>query len=136
MGHEIEGRQRECPRVKAIERIFNAIHKIEYETDDVSEIFSSKEVENIMYERVFASNSSWCMQYVGMEDRISTKINMNQVLRREAVQETVQDIQDEVDMGILDEEDAVEDLRDSCLPFSQTSMLFAQFMAKGFAAAP
>lgn len=135
LGNEIEQRQRKCPRVKVLEKIFNAIHKIDHEVDDVSELFSSQEVEELMYQRVFASDFEWCVQYVGMEDRISTKINMNQLMRKQAVLETVQDIQDEIEMGVLDEEDAIEDMRDSCQRFSQTSLLFAQLMAKGFASA-
>ena len=70
------------------------------------------------------------LNLIGLELRVATAIRKDALQRRKAVQDAVYDIQSECDRGLWSEQDAQEELRESCLHYTQTMNLFAQLLAK------
>ena len=70
------------------------------------------------------------LNLIGLEFKVATDIRKDALQRRQAIQDAVYDIQSECDRGLWSVQDAQEELRESCLHYTQTMNLFAQLLAK------
>jgi hypothetical protein len=91
------------------------------------------ELEQKLVQLFKSSDSSLACH--GVEYKVAFPVKKDAANRRENLQDGVREIQTERDCGLWSEEEVDEELRDSCLDFSQTACLFPQLLAKAQLAA-
>mmetsp|Transcript_16758 Transcript_16758/g.21858 ORF Transcript_16758/g.21858 Transcript_16758/m.21858 type:complete len:214 (+) Transcript_16758:257-898(+) len=116
--------------VSTIEHVYDQVCQLDYILEDVHEILSS-ELEQ-QTNQLFLDNN---MDLIGLENYVATAIKKSCQQKREHIQDAVHDIQSEFEQGLWGVDEVDEELRDSCLKFSQPTCLFAQLLAKGQASA-
>mmetsp|Transcript_16759 Transcript_16759/g.21859 ORF Transcript_16759/g.21859 Transcript_16759/m.21859 type:complete len:216 (+) Transcript_16759:257-904(+) len=112
--------------VSTLEHIYDQVCQLDYILEDVHEILSS-ELEQ-QTNKLFLDNNT---DLIGLEICVASAIEKSCQQRRGHIQDAVCDIQSEFDHGLWEVDEVDEELRNSCLNFSQPACLFAQLLAKG-----
>ena len=84
-------------------------------------------------ERVFSllySSNNNCIDLIGNELYLQSRWRSESKARRDSILDVVYDIQNEYTAGILTEDKIEEELRESCLYYSQAMVLLAQLQAQ------
>ena len=113
-------------RSTALVDLYSLCCGVSYKLSDVSEVVSA-DFNTVATAFQHAHNST----SLGFESKVTRISNSETGDRAEAIQDVVQDIQQEYDEGEWDvEEDYAEELRECCMAFSQADCLFAQIIGK------
>lgn len=110
----------------ALELLHKFTRKIDFSLQDIRSELSQDTME--LLKNMYISKSQ--SDLIGLEYYIIASIKKDAMKRRMFLQDTVQEVQHEQDMGLYDSAEAAQtELRDSCLAYTQTSALFAQLLA-------
>jgi hypothetical protein len=112
--------------VKTIKHVYDQVCKLDYVLEDAYEMMNSELEQQI--KQLFLDNN---IDLIGLECYVSSAIKKKYQQRREKIQDAVYDVQSEFEQGLWEVDEVDEELRDSCLNFSQSACLFAQLVAKG-----
>jgi hypothetical protein len=116
----------------AMEEIYEAVCAVDFIIDDATDLFTPELERKLV--QLFKSSDN-CLDFLGLEYKIVVPVRKDRKNRRENLQDVVREIQTECDCGLWSEEEVDNELRDSCLKFSQTACLFSQLLAKAQLAA-
>ena len=121
-----EDKKKNLNMMKVIKSYYTQCSSLDYEVEDVDEILSAEDVA------ILASlfRSSRRSAFLGLEFYFVPSLKKEAQKKREKLQDTVLDVQLEHEQGILSDSEYLEELRDSCMVYSQASCLFAQILAK------
>jgi hypothetical protein len=117
--------------LNVLEELYKAVGSVDFVLHDAMVILTPAQKHNLY--QLFNSNEN--LNLIGLDYHISESLKKDAVQRREEIQDVVCTIQSEYDSGIWNEVQVVDELRDSCLNFSQAACLFAQMVAKAQLAA-
>jgi hypothetical protein len=116
----------------AIEEIYEAACAVDFICDDATDLLTP-ELEQKLVQLFKSSDNS--LDFLGVEHKDAVLVKKDAANRRVNLQDVVREIQTEFDCGLWGEEEVDEELRDSCLNFSQIACLFPQLLAKAQLAA-
>uniref|UniRef100_A0A7S3DRT0 Uncharacterized protein n=1 Tax=Entomoneis paludosa TaxID=265537 RepID=A0A7S3DRT0_9STRA len=112
-----------------LEDLYDTVRSIDYVVKgNVMKILTPEQQHNVL--NLFKACGPEA-DLIGLEFHVVTNITVEAQRERENIQEVVDDIQGEYERGLWETSDSFcQELRDSCLNFSQASTLFARFMAQ------
>lgn len=109
-----------------LEDLYEAVSAVNFVLHDASKILTEEQQHNLS--NLFQDSDN--VDILGLEFHLVQKIKVMAEQTRDDVQEVVADIQDEYKRGLWTSDQVSQELRDSCLNFSQSSVLFSQLLAK------
>lgn len=112
--------------IKAIRALYAEASKVDYILNEVSNPITSKHIKKLSK---LISNDKGMGDAVGLEKKLVASIKADLYERRCAVQDVVHDIQSEKCHGLWDDDEMQAEIRESCLNYSQCSLLFSQLLA-------
>ncbi|KAL7559791.1 hypothetical protein ACA910_019791 [Epithemia clementina (nom. ined.)] len=107
--------------------LFELVASVEYIVDDPKSILNDDIQRKLA---LLYTQEEMSIELIGLESYVVSRVRREARERRDAVQEVVFDVQNEYNAGLLDDDDFSNELRDSCLNFSQACGLFAQLQAQ------
>ncbi|KAL7564244.1 hypothetical protein ACA910_012271 [Epithemia clementina (nom. ined.)] len=110
-----------------VRALYNLAASVDYIVDDPWTLVNDQIHHMLM---VQYSQDERFLDFIGVEKYVDTRLRRECKERVESIYDVVQDIQKEHEAGFLSDKQLHDELRDSCLNFSQASSLFAQFQAK------
>mmetsp|Transcript_12246 Transcript_12246/g.16018 ORF Transcript_12246/g.16018 Transcript_12246/m.16018 type:complete len:216 (-) Transcript_12246:80-727(-) len=111
---------------KVIRALYTATSSVAYVLNDVSQALSDKQKEQIS--QLYGNDES-LLELIGLEYQVVVEIKKEAQTKREDLQDVVYDVQLEHKRGMWNDVEVQDELRDSCLNFTQSSGLFAQLLA-------
>ena len=123
--------------VRLLEDLYRVCCQVDFVLEDASDLISSKDTSRLLKKlsKVYNTNTSNLLDLHlhGLEYHVACSIQQACSERNEKIQDIVQDVQVEQEHGLWTPGEMEEELRDSCLLFSQPSALFAQLLALAMA---
>lgn len=131
--NQMQNDQQEMPIRDIIEALLDLVASVNHIVEDASSIMNA-EIEPLLSQlyRVRDDNDDEysSLDLIGIEMYLENRVRREAKERREAIQDVVYDVQKEYRSGLLDRNGIDDELRESCLYFSQASSLFAQIQAQ------
>mmetsp|Transcript_13457 Transcript_13457/g.17547 ORF Transcript_13457/g.17547 Transcript_13457/m.17547 type:complete len:215 (+) Transcript_13457:102-746(+) len=119
-----------------LKEIYEHVCHVDFLLEDASEILTPALEKKITEIFIKSSESSTEMlDLIGLESYVAAGIKKSCAQKREQIQDAVYDIQCEFEHGLWTKNEVEDELRESCLNFSQAACLFAQLLAKAQQAA-
>ena len=114
---------------RVLRTLFVATRNVDYILNDVSEALTEQQEEQIcqLYHMEPEENR---IELLGLEYQVVDDIRKESRAQRDELQDVVYDVQVEYSKGMWTKEEVSEELRESCISFTQASHLFAQLLAK------
>lgn len=118
--------------IHLLEDIYRVCSQVDFVLEDASDLIQNKDTSRLLKKlsKVYSSSSrEHDLHLHGLEYHVACSIKQVCNERNDKIQDTVQDIQVEQEHGLWTPGELEEEMRDSCLLFSQPSCLFAQLLA-------
>mmetsp|Transcript_12032 Transcript_12032/g.24855 ORF Transcript_12032/g.24855 Transcript_12032/m.24855 type:complete len:244 (-) Transcript_12032:238-969(-) len=136
---EFECQEEDCGRTcvftQLLVDLYHAARAVNYQLSDASILLEKtpknrqriKELKKL-YNKKGSSKDGW-MDLIGLECHFLLSVKEDARRQRMAVQDNVQDVQDEYKKGLWNESEMYFEMRESCLNHSQAMGLFGQLLA-------